>query len=200
MRKNDNDSNMNKARMIIEQIENNIDSLALEMGYNDINDIKQSQWKALLYRLNKIVFNPDNRILKNDNIFNNGLDFNTNHNSYNIDLIMLLIDYFIYLSNKYNKLVSLNGYCMLFGIDDTTFSYWGNSEINSKTFKAWKTLNQYRESSMLDRASDSKNILGLFQVGRRLYNWDSPLQKAERFEVLTAQELPKLTSNDNESQ
>ena len=212
--------NENKRVYIIEQIEKTLPEIALSMGYDNITDIKQSQWKALLFKAGKTLFS-NNRYLYNDTLDNNG-HYN---NIYNFELLLSLTDYFVYLSNQYNKLVSLQGYCMLFNIDDCilyNWLYYNNNNANNINdiniynindnsisledkersnyirIEIFKRLNQNREQSLLDRAGDSKNILGLFQVGRRLYNWDSPLQKSEPLQALSASELPKLTDNTDQ--
>lgn len=47
---------------------------------------------------------------------------------------------------------------------------------------------------MKDKAIDSGNVMGVFQVGRREYQWDMPGVREETgsHRALTAAELPKL--------
>lgn len=75
-----------------------------------------------------------------------------------------------------------------------TIDNWKDTESSSLSWRIWKKLQGNREDSLKDKAIDSGNVMGVFQVGRREYQWDMPGVREETGSrrALTAAELPKL--------
>lgn len=158
----------------------------------------QRRWKAVMQYVGKRIF-PDNKVLKDKNIVyldNNRIP--TNNNRYNYNILNILCDYYINLSNIYNKLISTVAFSYFINIPTTTIDLWKDSEISSLSFKIWKKLQADREDSLKDKAVDSGNVMGVFQVGRREFGWDLPgvREESSQKRVLTASELPKLGNSE----
>lgn len=162
----------------------------------------QTRWKAVMHYVGKRVF-PDTKILKDkNNIVLEGNSIPTNNNRYDYNILNILCDYYINLSRRYNKLISTVAFSEFVNIPTTTIDLWREDEENggrldklsSASFKIWKKLQGFREDGLKDKALDNGNVMGVFQVGRREYQWDMPGVSRETGgkRVLSAEELPKL--------
>lgn len=176
-----------------------IDEACAKFKIDDLVKEGQSRWKAVMHYVGKRVF-PDTKILKDKNIVK--LDNNkipTNNNRYNYNILSLLCDYYIQLSRRYNKLISTVAFSEFVNIPTTTIDLWSGADPSTANFKIWKKLQTDREDSLKDKAVDSGNVMGIFQVGRREYQWDMPGVKQETTHqrVLTVDDLPKLGLSDN---
>lgn len=170
----------------------------------EIDDLRkegQRTWKAVMQFVGKRIFS-DNRVLKDKStvyLENNRIP--TNNNRYNYNYLDILCDYYINLSNIYNKLISTVAFSYFVNIPTNTIDSWKDSELSSASFQIWKKLQTDREDSLKDKAVDSGNVMGVFQVGRREYQWDMPgvREDSARRKVLTAEELPKLGTELSEN-
>lgn len=154
----------------------------------------QTRWKAVLHFVGKRLF-PDRKVLRDKNtVWIDGNSIPTNNNRYDYYIINLLCDYYIQLSRSYNKLISSVAFAEFINIPVNTIDVWRLEEPSSKSFQIWKKLQGNREDSLKDKAIDSGNVMGVFQVGRREYQWDMPGVREETGSrrALTAAELPKL--------
>ena len=143
----------------------------------EIEDLKkegQRPWKACLQLAGKQLFS-DKSILKSKvlNIYNNN-NIPTNNNSYDIDIINLLCDYYIVLSNKYNKLPSIIAFSYLVNIDYDIIEHWREYEPSSKRYHIWKKLHQTREDCLKDKGYDSNNVVGTISIGNTEFGWNMP--------------------------
>lgn len=134
----------------------------------------QTRWKAVMHYVGKRVF-PDNKVLKDKNtVWLEGNRIPTNNNRYDYNIINILCDYYINLSRQYNKLISTVAFSEFININTDTIDRWREDEPSTPTFGIWKKLQGNREDSLKDKAVDSGNVMGVFQVGRREYQWDMP--------------------------
>ena len=143
----------------------------------DIDDLKkegQRPWKAVLQYVGKRVF-PDKSILKSKTLhtYNNN-NIPTNNNSYNHELINNLCDYYILLSDKYNKLVSTVAFGYFVNIPKDTIDEWKNTDLSSLTFRIWKKLQENREDCLKDKNYDSSNVVGAISIGNTEFGWNMP--------------------------
>ncbi len=158
----------------------------------------QTRWKAVMHFVGKRVF-PDTKILKDKNtVWLEGNKIPTNNNRYDYNILNILCDYYIQLSRQYNKLISTVAFSEFVNIPTTTIDLWKYDEPSTTSFMIWKKLQGNREDSLKDKAVDSGNVMGVFQVGRREYQWDMPGVREEGTSkrALSAAELPKLCDNN----
>lgn len=169
----------------------------------EIKDLKtegQRRWKAVMQYVGKRIF-TNKEILKDKklNVWQNN-PIATNNNSYNHELLLNLCDYYIYLSNIYNKLVSTVAFSLFLGIPANTIDEWKREESSTTRFKIWKKLQDSRLDCIKDRTFDNGNVTGSIAVG----NWDFQLSMPnaqlvrEGRRVLTAEELPRLDVKQKE--
>lgn len=165
-----------------------------KFNIDDLVKEGQTRWKGVMHFVGKRVF-PDNKILKDKNtILLDGNNIPTNNNRYDYNILNILCDYYINLSRQYNKLISTVAFSELVNIPTNTVDLWKDTEPSSLSFKIWKKLQGFREDSLKDKAVDSGNVMGVFQVGRREFLWDMPGVRDDSHNKpnFPASELPKL--------
>lgn len=146
----------------------------------------QTRWKAVMHYVGKRVF-PDNKVLKDKNtVWLEGNRIPTNNNRYDYNILNILCDYYIQLSRRYNKLISTVAFSEMVNMPTNTIDQWRETESSTPSYKIWKKLQDDREDSLKDKAVDSGNVMGVFQVGRREYQWDMPGVR-EEMKRITAQ-------------
>lgn len=162
-----------------------IDEACQKFKIDDLVKEGQTRWKAVMHYVGKRVF-PDNKVLKDKNIvWLEGNKIPTNNNRYNYNILNILCDYYIQLSRQYNKLISTVAFSEFVNIPTNSIDVWRDDEPNTMTFLIWKKLQGNREDSLKDKAVDSGNVMGVFQVGRREYQWDMPGVREERKQLQT---------------
>lgn len=154
----------------------------------------QTRWKAVLHFVGKRLF-PDRKVLRDKTtVWLEGNNIPTDSNRYDYIILDCICDYYIQLSRSYNKLISSVAFAEFINIPVNTIDTWRTYDPSSKAFQIWKKLQGNREDSLKDKAIDSGNVMGVFQVGRREYQWDMPGVREETGSrrALTAAELPRL--------
>lgn len=183
-----------------------------EQGIEDIKKESQAVWNAALMYIRRHVFN-DNSILKSstplngyiNNNYNNKYNNlnNSNCNSYDINIVSSICDYYIYMCMMYDKEVSINGFTFLTGISQDCIYAWGNNarELSTSGNEVYKKLNQYREESLSNKlATGNKNPVGVLAILNRHYQWNMPGVSREQAtkRTLTDAELPKLSTTSGQ--
>ncbi len=168
----------------VEIFDNDFDMAIFEAcdKYNIDDLVKEGQtrWKAVMHFVGKRVF-PDTKVLKDKNtVWLEGNKIPTNNNRYDYNILNILCDYYIQLSRQYNKLISTVAFSEFVNIPTTTIDLWRDTEPSTTSFMIWKKLQGNREDSLKDKAVDSGNVMGVFQVGRREYQWDMPGVREEK--------------------
>lgn len=197
---------VNSTDDILEVFENDIDMyLKLfkeEQEIEDLRTVPQSVWNGALRYIYNHVFKNNSDSLKSRNIYNlNNNSIPSNCNMYDYDLILEIVDYYVYdMCMVNNKEVSILGFATLTGIDESIIYDWGNNnnKLSTKASKIYKKLCQMREESLSNRLVDGKqNPVGTIAVLNRQFGWASPYTSdANRNKAsLTAAELPKLSDN-----
>lgn len=151
----------------------------------------QTRWKAVMHYVGKRVF-PDTKVLKDKNtVWLEGNRIPTNNNRYDYNIINILCDYYIQLSRRYNKLISTVAFSEFANINVGVIDQWREQEPTSPSYEIWKKLQGNREDSLKDKAVDSGNVMGIFQVGRREYQWDMPgvREDAKKITAQTPEEI-----------
>lgn len=151
-----------------------IDEACKKYKIADLVKENQTRWKAVMTYVGKRVF-PDNGVLRDKKVvYLEGNPIPTNNNKFDYDIINVLCDYYIQLSRQYNKLISTVAFSEFVNIPTNTIDQWRELESTNKSYKIWKKLQADREDGLKDKAIDSGNVMGIFQVGRREYAWDMP--------------------------
>lgn len=182
--------------------ENDLDLyLHLFCEENNIQDIRkesQAVWNSCLRYIYKHVFKDKNILKSKNNIDNNNSIMSSNYNAYNYDLLMYIVDIYIYdMCMKYDKEVSVLGFSTLTGIEDSVIHEWGNkgTKLSSKSSAIIRKLRQYREESLSNKlATGNKNPVGVLAILNRHYQWNMPGigRETTKQAALPASELPKL--------
>ena len=194
---------VNSTDDILEVFENDIDMylnlFKEEQEIEDLRAVPQSVWNGALRYIYNHVFKNKSNLLKSHNIYNiNNNNIPSNCNMYNYDLLLEIVDYYIYdMCMVNNKEVSILGFETLTGISQENIYNWGNdnNKLSSTGFKIYKKLTQMREESLSNKLVDGKqNPVGTIAVLNRQFGWASPyVSDANRNKSsLTAAELPKL--------
>ena len=170
---------------------------------NAIEDIKkesQSVWNSALYYIQKKLFDSNYFKSKDNYNTNNKIFKESNYNSYDFNLVMYVLDIYIYdMCMKYDKEVSISGFSKLTGIDYSTICIWNsrkdNDELSYQRFKVYQKLHDEREESLCNKLiTGGKNQVGIIAILNRHYGYASPYtaDSKKQVEQKTAAELPRL--------
>lgn len=177
-----------------DDVEQAISEACEKFKVDDLVKEGQTRWKAVLHFVGKRLF-PDRKVLRDKKVvWIDGNSIPTNNNRYDYYIINILCDYYIQLSRSYNKLISSVAFAEFINVSVDTVDNWKDTDPSSLSWRIWKKLQGNREDSLKDKAIDSGNVMGVFQVGRREYQWDMPGVREETGgrRALTAAELPRL--------
>lgn len=157
----------------------------------DIKKAKQGEWRYILRAAgNRLFRNTD--ILKDKSIvYGQGNIIPSNNNRYNYDKVNQLCDYYISISDKYNKLVSILAFSYLSCIDDTTIDKWG-SDPSCGGFGIWQKLINRRQDSLKDKLFDSSNPVGAMSIGNTEFKWNLPGVHNRQDQRQTAPSIPDM--------
>lgn len=173
---------------------------------NAIEDMKkesQSVWNSALYYIQKKLFDSNYFKSKDNYNTNNKVFKESNYNSYNFELVMYVLDIYIYdMCMKYDKEVSILGFSSLTGIPDSTIYDWGKNTLSSTASEILEKLRKYQEESLSNKlVTGAKNPVGVIAILNRRYGWASPYTSDSRQQAraLTANELPQLDSTNSQN-
>lgn len=166
-----------------------IDNACIEFHIDDLLKAGQRQWKAVMYYVGKRLF-PDTKVLKDKRLYSTGVAM-TNYNRYDYDVLDILCNYYLNLSDRYSKLVSAVAFSYFCNIPTNTIDIWAGDEPSQGSFKIWQKLRQNRKDCILDRAYDSNSPVGAMYVGNTDFPQELGTDMGQR-KAITAQELPRL--------
>lgn len=178
-----------------------------EQGIEDMRTAPQSVWNAALMYIKRHIFS-DPSILKaskplqgyvNNNYDNKYSNLNnSNCNSYNIELVDNICDYYIYICNLYNKGVTISGFSKLTGITEETIYDWGREDrkLSSSGSVVYKKLSAEYENSAEAKLWGNKNPVAVMAILNKRFGWNLPGVSKEQANksALPASELPKLNA------
>lgn len=182
-----------------------IDTACKALNIQNLVNENQTRWKAVLTYAGQMLF-PDRDILKDHTkpLYYTGRYYR-DCNRYDIEMLLALCDYYIFLSYKFNKVISIIGFSLLANIDYRLVYGWNtyynnnidninnNSIVSVRGYEIYRRLTYQREDNLKDKAIDNGNVMGIFQVGRREYQWDMPgVREATFAPALGAADLPRL--------
>ena len=173
---------------------------------NAIEDIKkesQSVWNSALYYIQKKLFDSNYFKSKDNYNTNNKVFKESNYNSYDFELVMYVLDIYIYdMCMKYDKEVSILGFSSLTGIPDSTIYDWGKNTLSSTASEILEKLRKYQEESLSNKlVTGAKNPVGVIAILNRRYGWASPYTSDSRQQAraLSANELPQLGAPNSQT-
>lgn len=114
----------------------------------------------------------------------------------NKDLLYSLLDTYLWLCDKYSKIISLMGYSKLSGVDISTLNTWLYEPSLEGHFIA-KKIYLSRENGITNRLLDSKNPIAQVAVANKEYAWDGRIVQAQAEQTkarLTVDKLPELAA------
>lgn len=152
---------------------------------------KQSQFEYLLHCIHDHLF-PDQQSLKA------GYDGNINTLSvYNYNMLNSLLDSYLYLCQKYNKIISITGFSNLVNIEIEYINQWLYNNGNIEGYKLAKKIYNTREQGITNRLLDSKNPIAQVAVANKEFAWDGRIVQAQAEQTkarLTVDKLPELAA------
>lgn len=171
-----------------------------EQGIKDIRKESQSVWNAALMYIKRYVFPTPDVLKRNkplDGYSNQYSNLNnTNCNSYDIDLVNSICDYYIYICNLYDKGVTITGFCKLTGISETVIYEWGHDDrkLSHSSSEIYKKLSREYENSAESKLWGNKNPVAVMAILNKRFGWNLPGVSKEQSsrQALTADKLPDL--------
>lgn len=161
---------------------------------DDLAATSQRQWKRVMAFVGKQIFG-DNKILRDKNtVWLEGNNIPTNNNRFDYNIINTLCDYYMSLSDQYNKLISAEAFSLFINVPRETISNWRDEELSTPRYYIYKKLKDYRLECIKDNAYDNGNVTGTMYVGNVEYGTNLPgvRQDDSRKKALTDAELPRL--------
>lgn len=178
-----------------DDVEMAIKEACLEFCIDDLVAVGQRRWKSVLRYVGKCLF-PDNKILRDKKtVWIEGNKIPTNNNKFDYEIIDTLCNYYMALSDRYNKLISAEAFSLFLNIPRDTIGSWKDDEKSSSArFHIYKKIKDFRLECIKDNAYDNGNVTGTMYVGNVEYQTNLPgvSRETSKNDALTASELPKL--------
>lgn len=111
----------------LSEIHECLDEFIRDRGVEDMEKAGQNKWSAALRYIGQNVFKNTQKLKRepyddSSNLMYGGI---TNNNSYDLNKLHKVADYYISLCYDYDKEVSINGFCFLTTISKDLIAYWG---------------------------------------------------------------------------
>lgn len=197
---------LNKNDLFITEndIQEIINSYCDDLKIKSPADLKAQQFSGLCHIIGLTLFPNRKQLKQRENIYNNNT---CNCNAYDMDILNSMLDYYVILCQKYNKIVQYTDYCYLCNIPyDVVNMYIYNIHNNSKALegndfnninlRVGKRLEELAKQSYFNRLSDNNNAIAQIQYGRSkgyIDIQDDARTHANINLTLSADDLPKLT-------
>lgn len=140
----------------------------------DLDKMPLGSWKALLQEVGAIVFS-DREVFKIPHPINPKLN-----KVYDLKKIDKACDIYLYISNKYNKLISILNFSYFLNIDcDTLYDILNNNkrpqssiEFSTTRNQIIKKLSRSREECLKDKAFSCSSPVGVIALGNTEFAWN----------------------------
>ena len=160
-----------KMRDIITNIELLTESYKREHDIESLKDITQQQYSGFLMYCAMNYFKPTKCLLYKDSI--SGMN-NANVYRYNDSLLVLVCEYYIYISFNNNKVVNPYGYSMFIGCDVDNLEKWSRPESQRPLLVGMvKRLQKTYETSLENGAQSGKNPVGFIATLNHRFGWSA---------------------------
>lgn len=150
---------------------------------------KQSQFEYLLSCIYKTLFS--------DTLKKHNYSHISTYDTYNPKELLDILDIYITLCDKYNKIISITGFSKLTGVDLDTLNSWLYDKGNIERHGVAKMIYYNREQGITNRLLDSKNPIAQVAVANKEYAWDGRIVQAQAEQTkarLTVDKLPELAA------
>lgn len=143
----------------------------------------QRRWKKVMEYVGKRIF-KDNKILRDKNtVWLEGNNIPTNNNRFDYNIINILCDYYMSLSDQYDKLISAEAFSLFLNVPRDTIGSWKDEEPSSTRFHIYKKLKDFRLECIKDNSYDNGNVTGTMYVGNVEYGTNLPGVREERQKI-----------------
>ena len=194
----ENTSDVITAGDILDTFERLAESYCLDLKVDSITDLTQLQYTGLcIYIYENFLKHHKRDLLQSDVIHEIPNTFMTsNHNIYDIDKLYIILQCYIYISNKYSKIPTSHAFLYLTGISFNAFNEWGKEsgidQVSRKRKEFYKCVKEiYLTSIQDDLLNGRKNPVGLFGVINR--EFPDGARDGESVRALPASALPRLS-------
>ena len=162
-----------------------IDNACQQLEIDDLRKEGQRRWKAVLQLVGKQLFSNKKILRSRELKINEGNKIPTNNNRYDYNILNSLCDYYIYISNKYNKFVSIEGFSYFTNIPMDSIINWKDNkdltgELNNLSYQIYEKITHSRLENIKDNALDNPNVTGTIAVGNWEYQLNMPGVKTEQ--------------------
>lgn len=167
-------------------------------GIEDLAKESQGRWNGALRFIQKNVFPNRKKLKTKEKIQIEGGCMASNFNAYDYEKLDEICDLYIDLCFRYDKEISILGFCNLIGVGTETVYIWGRrqGELSAKGFEILEKLKIFREESLSGKlVTGVKNPVGVIAVLNRQFGWASPYSNESnrlRKEDLETKKLPTL--------
>lgn len=144
------------------------DQYATEQGQDSVVKLTQTQFTACLRYINHVYIKPS-------------YDLHTDYHKGMYDIDRLYVMYLVYrsLTERYDKAITLSGYCALCGISDVTIKgfidnngVYGGRKVTPETLSFFKNLTSSQETSFRDLLITGKrNPVGIITLLNHDYGY-----------------------------
>ena len=162
----------------LEDIQNTIESFKETYSIDDVSKISANQWKALL---KFVQVGEGIRPSRKDT-----------------DSLESLFDIYEYISNLYDQIITISGFCTFCGLNenDLYFIFRGEGATRESVLLV-KKIYKTTEESIVDRLTTAKrNPVGLLATLNHRFGWATEgvqgIQTTEERHALKVSDLPKL--------
>lgn len=161
---------------------------------DDLRAAKQGPWQAVMRDVGRSIFG-DNSILRDrDTVILEGNNIPTNNNRFDYNIINILLEYYIYLSDRYDKLVSTEAFSLFINVPRETIARWKQLEPSTPRNHIYKKIDETRLKCILNHAYDNGNVTGTMYVGNVEYQTNLPGVSREQTsrKSISAEEIRQL--------
>jgi len=152
-------------------------------GIDDLCKASQRRWKRVMGYVGKRIFR-DTKILRDKNtVWLEGNKIPTNNNRFDYNILNILCDYYMSLSDQYDKLISAEAFSLFLGMSRDTIGSWKDEESSTTRFRIYKKLKDFRLECIKDNSFDNGNVTGTMYVGNVEYGTNMPGVKEERRKI-----------------
>ena len=166
----------------------------------------QNRWHSVLMQIQKTVIKNRNDFLDKPYRQIDGTPIKTNHNAYDTDYISRLLDIYIIPCQRYDKEITVCGFCYLLGLSQQTIYNWlnnydysgfGGDDVRRKRMEIAKRLITANEDSLSAILVTGKRpVIGILGILNKRHGWNMPgvSRETARRPALSAEDLPVLNS------
>ena len=163
---------IDKLEYYCNRIDDAINQFCVEEEIDDLKSETQNVFNACIKYIYKMVFKPVDKSLLRDSKCNSVIDYN------DIDLLKGILEYYIYICDKYSKAVNVISFGNLIGLSRSVLYDWSNGDVrklNSEFSDIYKILDAERERTLSDLLiSGKKQPIGLLAVLNHEKGWNLP--------------------------